>query len=459
MTIPDIDFRDINTHSRLPDLTEDKVKTYLSLFNQELRENAKSMYHDQFLQSIRVGYDDEDTYIVGRVSPEMTKKGMYKVHIKIDKFGVVLASQCECGAGEGPEGHCKHVALVLFALTRTKEGIITKETCTQTLMTFHQTKQYKGSPVKMQNLKWRNNTSGQGNFSNLKMFDPRPVNMQKRIEYPQEFRNVWLNSTVGGLPITQLYQPANIKAATHDHMYCDVPMDEQFLREIGVSHCSAEQREDIRRKTCGQAANKAWHEERSLRIHASNFGRICRRTERTDSKQLARQLVNSCHSSVNSEAIKHGRKYESVALKAFTEATGKPVTSSGIHVSATHNFLGCSPDGLVGEDWIVEVKCPYSARNELINVDTIKYLDLQDDKLILNESHEYYYQVQGTLFCTGRQVCSFIVWTFKEMLVINIHRNEAFIEDMLKDLNTFFSEHFRDALLDKRFYRGSDEFY
>ena len=459
MTIPDIEFRDINTTSRLPDLTEDKVKTYLALFDQELRENAKSMYYDQFLQSIRAGYEDDDTYIVGRVSAEMSKKALYTVHIKLDKFGVVVASQCECGAGEGPEGHCKHVAVVLYALTHTKEGIITKQTCTQTLMTFHQTKQYKGSPVKMQDLKWRNKIYGHGTFVDIKTFDPRPVNMQKRPEYPREFRNVWLNSEVGGLPITQLYQPANIKAVTLDHTYASISMDELFLRQIGVTKCSDEQREDIRQKTNGQAANKAWKEERSLRIHASNFGRICRRTERTDNNQLALQLVNSCHHDISSEAIKHGRKYESVAVNAFTEATGQAVISSGICVSATHPFLGCSPDGLVGEDRIVEVKCPYSARNESVNPDTVPYLEMRNDEINLKQTHEYYYQVQGTLFCTGRKVCSFVVWTFKDMLRIDINRDDMSIVDMLKDLTDFFNEHFRGALLDKHFYRGSEEFY
>jgi hypothetical protein len=70
--------------------------------------------------------------------------------------GVVLECQCECTAGTGPSAHCKHVALVLFALTRVSEGILTKETCTQTLQSFHQAKSYGGSPVKMQNLKPRN---------------------------------------------------------------------------------------------------------------------------------------------------------------------------------------------------------------------------------------------------------------------------------------------------------------
>ena len=116
-----------------------------------------------------------------------------------------------------------------------------------------------------------------------------------------------------------------------------------------------------------------------MRIHASNFGRICLRTERTDSNELAMQLINGCHQDIVCEAIKHGRKYESTGLKALTEATGHQVILSGICVSGTHSFLGCSPHGLVGEDRIVEVKCPYSARNELINVETVSYLESKLD--------------------------------------------------------------------------------
>ena len=117
------------------------MSTYLDLFDQVVRENSKLRYHSQFLQSVRVGYELDETYITGRVSAEISKKIAYKVDIHLDKFGVVIACQCECGAGEGPEAHCKHIALVLFALTKVKEGILTKQTCTQTLMTFHQTKQ------------------------------------------------------------------------------------------------------------------------------------------------------------------------------------------------------------------------------------------------------------------------------------------------------------------------------
>jgi len=70
----------------------------------------------------------------------MYKKCIYNLDIQLDSLGVVQQCQCECAAGMGPEAHCKHVGLVLHALTKLKEGIITQETCTQVLQIFHQAK-------------------------------------------------------------------------------------------------------------------------------------------------------------------------------------------------------------------------------------------------------------------------------------------------------------------------------
>lgn len=72
----------------------------------------------------------------------MKTKVTYKVDIKINKHGVVEESQCECTVGLGPDAHCKHVALVLFAISNRSEGIKTKDTCTEVLQTFHHKKNY-----------------------------------------------------------------------------------------------------------------------------------------------------------------------------------------------------------------------------------------------------------------------------------------------------------------------------
>ena len=73
--------------------------------------------------------------------------------IRLDRHHVVVECQCQCAAGMGPEAHCKHVAVTLYAITQADKG--TMETCTQVLQTFHQAKKYTGSPVKMNELELR----------------------------------------------------------------------------------------------------------------------------------------------------------------------------------------------------------------------------------------------------------------------------------------------------------------
>ena len=88
--------------------------------------------------------------------------------------------------------------------------------------------------------------------------------------------------------------------------------------------------------------------------------------------------------------------------------------------------MGASPDGLVldtsEEDHpcgLLEIKCP--ARAETISLldlctkaeykPSAFFLQYKDGTYHLKKSHDYYYQVQGQLYITGRPWCDFVVWT------------------------------------------------
>lgn len=63
-------------------------------------------------------------------------------------------------------------------------------------------------------------------------------------------------------------------------------------------------------------------------------------------------------------AIRHGNTYEEVALKKFSEITGKKLLRSGLCIHPAFPYLGASPDSFVeGEDAVVEAKCPFKGRN------------------------------------------------------------------------------------------------
>ena len=84
--------------------------------------------------------------------------------------------------------------------------IVTEETCTQNLQTFHQAKHYMGSSLKSKNLSLAN--------QNLNViFEPRePEYLDAEIS-ENKFRNVWLNHpNITNFPVAQLYKLANTLA-------------------------------------------------------------------------------------------------------------------------------------------------------------------------------------------------------------------------------------------------------
>ena len=123
----------------------------------------------------------------------------------------------------------------------------------------------------------------------------------------------------------------------------------------------------------------------------------------------------------------------------------------GTFVSLENPFLCASPDRLVNTDIILEVKCPFAARNKVINAVNVPYLKIcpETHALCLNKNHNYYFQIQGQLYCSGRNVCHFWVYTFEDTKLIIVPRDDEFIQTMVNTLRTFFTEYFRDAVVTK----------
>jgi len=123
---------------------------------------------------------------------------------------------------------------------------------------------------------------------------------------------------------------------------------------------------------------------------------------------------------------------------------GKTVQPSGLIICEDYPFLACSPDGLLDDDIIVEIKCPYNARNvtplEAATEKIIKYVTIEDSYIKLNKNCDYYYQIQGQLFITKRKYCLFCIWTPKGLHVEEIPRDELFFKKQLIKLESFYKQ-------------------
>ena len=92
-----------------------------------------------------------------------------------------------------------------------------------------------------------------------------------------------------------------------------------------------------------------------------------------------------------------GTDNEEFARADYELLTGVAVEQVGFAMPDHTDAYGCSPDGLVGDDGIVEIKCP--APETLIRYHAHGVLPDQ-----------YRPQVQGQLFRTGREWCDLFVW-------------------------------------------------
>lgn len=188
-----------------------------------------------------------------------------------------------------------------------------------------------------------------------------------------------------------------------------------------------------------------WFEERSGKVTASNIHNIYDRTlqgkkthkynkykwkiisDRLSPKREQRHFTN--------EAILWGIEHEEEARAEYEFRYNVAVQPCGFFNHPTINNAGASPDGLVGEDGLIEIKCP--------NSDTHLAFVLED---VINT--DYLRQVHFQLACTNRQWCDFISYDPRftdefahiNMKVKRIHRDKNIIEEMNKRVIEFLDE-------------------
>lgn len=189
---------------------------------------------------------------------------------------------------------------------------------------------------------------------------------------------------------------------------------DDFLIQISKTN-----REEIFRNTLGQSINPLWQKARMNRITASNFGAVCKMRQNTSTHNLVKNMLKGAN--IRSKALQYGTLKENEAKQAFKNATNFAVRESGFFVDIEYPFIAASPDGLVSENAILGIKCPYTAKDftilEAINEKLITYLEHAktngEAKITLKSNHNYMYQIQGQLHISRRSHCYFVVYTRK----------------------------------------------
>jgi len=113
-------------------------------------------------------------------------------------------------------------------------------------------------------------------------------------------------------------------------------------------------------------------------------------------------LSQQSKNGIDNFATQWGVENEPLAKKWYTKLTGCNVDDSYLVFKDGLNGFTGTPDGFVGKDGLIEIKCPYNGANHL------KHCLINSDEYFKNEHKEYYWQIQSYLFLTGREWCDFI---------------------------------------------------
>lgn len=95
------------------------------------------------------------------------------------------------------------------------------------------------------------------------------------------------------------------------------------------------------------------------------------------------------------EWMERGKALEPQARSAYAIARDSEARSCGIFFSDDDRLIGASPDFMVGDNGIGELKCPTAG---------VHCMYLAEDRV----PPEYWMQVQGQLWVTGRSWCDFV---------------------------------------------------
>jgi hypothetical protein len=189
-----------------------------------------------------------------------------------------------------------------------------------------------------------------------------------------------------------------------------------------------------------QQQTEEWHQARLGKFTSSRFGDMMKTGRKKEEKfggmaisyiyeKIAELWTGSWHA-VTSISTEWGNDLEPEAILRYEKETKNTVTPVGFIPYG--EWAGGSPDGLVGNDGIIEVKCPYNSAN---HVKTIILNEVWDDS--------HLFQMQGNLMVTNRKWCDYITYDPRmqdealQFHVIRVIRDDEIIkiiDDRIKEI-------------------------
>ena len=183
-----------------------------------------------------------------------------------------------------------------------------------------------------------------------------------------------------------------------------------------------------------------WFAHRCGRVTASRIADIMAQTKSGPgaarknylAQLVAERLTGEVGESYTNAAMQWGTDQEPQARALYEFQTDAEVSEVGFIDHPSLDMAGCSPDGLVGSEGMVEIKCP----NTATHLDTL---------LSGKVEGKYVKQMQFQMACAGREWCDFVSYDPRlpaemQLFTKRVHRDTDGIAEIERAVAEFLAE-------------------
>ena len=147
---------------------------------------------------------------------------------------------------------------------------------------------------------------------------------------------------------------------------------------------------------------------------------------------VCERLTGAPSETYSNAAMVHGTETEPEARAAYEFYQGVTVQEVAFVHHPKIEQAGCSPDGLIGDDGLLEIKCPQSATHL---------------ETLLGQAvpGKYEAQMQFQMACTGRKYCDFVSYDPRmpenmRLFIQRVARDEKRINELETEIGSFLLE-------------------
>jgi putative phage-type endonuclease len=147
---------------------------------------------------------------------------------------------------------------------------------------------------------------------------------------------------------------------------------------------------------------------------------------------VVERLTQTKAESYTNAAMQWGTDQEPFARAAYEAAQSVMVEEVGFVPHPTIEWAGASPDGLVGDDGLVEIKCPNTAT-------------MIEALLTGKVPTKYFTQMQFQMACTGTKFCDYVVFDPRmpakaQLFIARVDRHDVYIAEIESEIVKFLAE-------------------